>query len=58
MANTIGRRNSFHENLNANTDAIANPGVDKGRIILLKIPNLEHPSTNAASSSSLGIVSK
>ena len=57
-AKTIGRINSFHENLNARTAAIANPGIDKGIVILLNTPKLEHPSINAASSSSLGIVSK
>ena len=55
---TIGSTNSFQENLKERTAAIAKPGIDKGMIIRFNTPNLEQPSIKAASSSSLGMVSK
>lgn len=54
----MGRINSFQENLNDRTAAMAKPGIDNGMVIRFNTPNLEHPSIKAASSSSLGMVSK
>lgn len=58
FASTIGRTNSFQEKIKENIDATAKPGIDNGMIILLNTPILEHPSINADSSNSFGIVSK
>ena len=50
-------RNSFQEKMKQKTKVTTSPGNETGSIILKKAPNLEHPSTIAASSSSLGIPS-
>ena len=58
FASTIGRTNSFQEKINEKIDATAKPGIDRGMIIFLSTPIFEHPSINADSSNSFGIVSK
>jgi hypothetical protein len=48
----------FHENINVSVEHVTMPGVDKGSIILMKVPCIVQPSTRAASSSSEGKSSK
>ena len=52
------RINSFQPVINENSAVTATAGFDNGRIILQNIICREAPSMSAASSSSMGIVSK
>ena len=44
--------------MNTNTDAAATAGVTNGRSTYQNVWNREHPSSDAASSSAIGMLSK
>ena len=58
VLNVNASKNSFHAARNENRAVTAIAGSESGKMILAKISNLLHPSSMAASSNSLGTVSK
>ena len=52
------RKNSFHACIKQRIAAVKMPGADRGSATCLKAFSLEHPSTRAANSKSLGISRK
>jgi hypothetical protein len=55
---TNAKRNSCHATMKAYVAVAIIAGIDMGMTIRNKIPNREHPSTQAASSTSFGILAK
>ena len=53
-----GSRNAFQLVTSASTLTVASAGRDSGTTIRQRNPNVEHPSTRAASSSSFGMLPK
>src|SRR5262244_3004157 len=58
VISTLANRNSFQESTNTNTATEKMPGNESGKMMDRKVRKKDAPSTQAASSISIGTVSK